>query len=95
MALTTKDKVNFINDVRGSATEILNGINGLIAELAMYQALDMGGSLTDDKLQDSDFVNDNAGLTAADISNIFGTTLPALKTLLNQGHATNLYRIKI
>jgi len=95
MALTKKDKAKFIDNVRESASKILSGINGLTAELAMYQALDMGGSLTDDKLQDSDFVNDNAGLTAADISNIFGSTLPALKTLLNQGHATNLYRIKI
>ena len=94
MALTGKEKTKLIEKVRDSSSLIIDGINGLTECLEMWNALDMGGSITEDKLQDSDFTGDNQGNCTADIANIFGSTLPALNTFLNQGHATNLYRIR-
>ena len=94
MPLTPKEKKVFINNVRDAANQILKGVNELKFLRDQWDALDMGGSLTDDRLQDSDFTDDNIGLSAADVINVFGSTLPALKTLLNQGHATNLFRVR-
>ncbi len=92
MALTATEKTSFINRVRSSSLKICQAWEEMQAELDQWTALDMGGAESEDKLQDSDFIGDNAGLDVADISAVVGTSLTALTTMMGQGHATNYYR---
>jgi len=88
---------NHITRVRQATTQLIDAINQLRALKAEWDALDLGNKIDDGKRDDStpsfgDFEG-QTHLTKADIAAAFNT-LAAIETLLNQGHATNLYRIR-
>lgn len=78
-----------ITKVRQAATKIIDAVDDLTALKAEYDALDLGSALTV-----NDFEGSNAHLNVAAIAAVEGTTLSAIKTLMAQGHATNLYKVK-
>lgn len=87
-APTAAQKSNFITGIRQCAGQTLYQIESVYAALnAQYVAGDLGNVLVD-----GDFVGDNAGISQADLVAAI-SSLDAIKTLLGQGHATNLYKV--
>ena len=79
---------NFITQYRTATVQLLTALESLASLRGEYIALDLGNTLTDDDFAQghSDIVK--ADLVAAEVSNA------AFATLLSQGHATNLYKMK-
>ena len=44
-------------------------------------------------LADEDLVDENAGMTNAELSAVIGTTLTAIEAMLATGHSTNLHKL--
>lgn len=86
-------KSDFISNCREASKLVLDGVNLFQRAEAEFVALGRGTEGLPDYLEPGDFVGANADLTLAEIQSGF-TTLAALETLLAQGHATNLHKLK-
>lgn len=79
---------DWISRYRQSTTAWLTALNELLALREQYDALDYGSTLTDE-----DFAGANVDITKADLVAAVGS-VEALNTVFQQGHDTNLYRLK-
>ena len=80
------------NFSEGRDPAVIRRIVDAIGELdnlrSEWDALGLSGTLTPEN-----FVGENEGLMGDDIAGVY-TTHAALKALMAQGHATNLYKVK-
>jgi len=76
----------YIGIVRGLAKQIFEGINGLKTLQAEWNALDYLNTLPDG-------IEQNTGITAAEVGAVVFATADALEATLAAGHATNLARL--
>jgi len=79
---------DFIRNTRTQTNALIDAIEELDALKAEWDAVDMGNQLDAEH-----FISNDTGLAPADITAVF-TTLAAIKALLAEGHATNLYKVK-
>ena len=93
MALSATQKTQYINECRDAVNTIIDGLNRLRNLRKQWDGLDMGGA-GEDRLQDSDFTGDNAGITVQNLTDVMGTSLNAFESMLAAGNGTNLYRLK-
>ncbi len=92
MAVPNTQKTNFINNVMGHTSGLLDSINGLRALKAQWSAVDLANEITQD---DIDVNARLAGITVANLSAVIGTTLTAIEVLMADGHETNITRLKL
>jgi hypothetical protein len=81
-------KSDFISEFRGGVDRFLKAMDELRALRHEYDALDYGNSITD-----PDFAGSNEGVTRQGLLDAV-SSVAAVDTLLGQGHATNLYRVR-
>ena len=86
-ALSTQ-KMAFAVRLRMASTNLLESVNDMRGLKAEWSA---AGYL--DGLEDSDMINENAGITNGQLSAVVGTTLQAIEVLLAAGHSTNLHKL--
>mgnify|MGYP001496523906 CR=1 FL=1 len=85
---TQRQITDHITNVRTQARTIIEAISELDSLRSEWDALGLSGTLTPEN-----FVGENEGLMGDDIAGVY-TTHAALKALMAQGHATNLYKVK-
>ncbi len=89
MALTTNQKMNFINDVRRISTSMLSVLEEAVALGRMGTNLDVGNTIGD-----ADFGGNNAGITDEEMDNALGS-LAAINTFVaDNNHDDNLYKMR-
>ena len=69
---------------------LLKTVHRLRALRNEWDSLDAGTVITDSMIG-----GDNNGITKAQVAAVIGTTVDSLNTLLNSGHATNLYKLDV
>ena len=80
---------NHVTRQRQAVTALLAQIDALRANLEEWQALGLDAAAVDGAMS-----GENADVAGAQVAAVY-TTLGALETLLDQGHATNLYAVKL
>lgn len=85
-------KSDFVHDVQQNVTDLIDAYNALRANRREWDAMDYGNSnpITPDDLEGS-----SGMVNAGDIASAVGTTVDAIEGLLAQGHATNLYKVRL
>jgi hypothetical protein len=80
---------DFITRYRQTTTSWLTALEDLLALKSQYDALDLGNSLTEE-----DFAGANSDISKDDLVAAVGS-VDAMNALFQQGHDTNLYRLKV
>jgi hypothetical protein len=81
-------KSAYITETRELARNLWQAINGLEALQKEWNALDYTNTLTAD-----DFEGANSDLQTLEVSSVVFDTTNALRSVLDQGHATNLAQL--
>ena len=87
MASTSKQRSDYISQVRGKAKAFVQAVDDLRALSHQHTATDIANDLTE-----ADFTGENEAFTKADILAVL-TTLGNIETMMAAGNATNLYKV--
>ncbi len=89
--MTTRQKKEFVNELRNSTRNMIHNVNELNRLLKEYQALDYGNAETG--LVQGDMIDENANIDIANITNMI-SSIEALNTWLATGYYTNLCKLR-
>lgn len=86
-------KSDYVADVQNNVTKMIDGYNGLRANLREYIALGYGDPAVN-PITPEDLQGSTVDVNPEDLANLLGVTVPAIETFLAAGHATNMYKLR-
>ena len=81
-------KSDYVAEARRETTQLIDALDRLRAKQYEWTALDYGTTMTDE-----DLIGVADGLVPSDIGAVIFDTVNAIDALLQEGHATNLYKL--